>query len=305
MSLSVADLTVGFSLPWSIHANFYGIWILSKPFCAFLGMLFYMCLLVSMWHLMILSVDRLLAIWKPMSYNKILTKTVTTILLVISWVICLIFIVIPVIMEGAESFYFVKSERMCGSSSYKSPKSMLVFGVFFAIPFTATLICNIMLWILVYREIDHVSRDTHIHSGQFRPDQRIRRQIKGAFTVGIVVLVFCITWLPCIVWNLHQAATMIRIPQTAEYIIMWMGVSNSSLNFFIFLTTNRRFRSGFLMLIKCKTPAQIRRDILYAISASHTCSNSNSSDNNNMNNVNYITSNETSSCNVNYVSCHL
>ena len=256
-----------------------------------------MCLLVSVWHLIILSVDRLLAIWKPMSYNKILTKTVTTILLVISWVICLIFIAIPVIIEGAESFYFVKSERMCGSSSYKSPKSMLVFGVFFA--------THIILWILVYRETDHVSRDTHIHSGQFRPDQRIQRQIKGAFTVGIVVLVFCITWLPCIVWNLHQAAAMIRIPQTAEYIIIWMGVSNSSLNFFIFLTMNRQFRSGFIMLIKCKTTAQIRRDTLYAIPVSHTCSNSNSSDNNNMNNVNYVTSNETSSSDVNYVSCHL
>ena len=112
------------------------------------------------------------------------------------------------------------------------------------------------------------------------------------------MLVFCITWLPCIVWNLHQAATMIRIPQTAEYIIMWMGVSNSSLNFFIFLTMNCQFRSGFIMLIKCKTPAQIRRDTLYAIPVSHTCSNSNSSDN-------YVTSNETSSSNVNYVSCHL
>ena len=174
-------------------------------------------------------------------------------------------------VPNEKSYYFQKAERLCGSSSYKSPRSMKIFAGFFAIPFTVTSMCNITLWILAYKEINRLSADPENHSEHFQSDNRVKKQLKSAFTVGIVVIVFCVTWLPCVIWNLHQAVTRVRIPPKAEYIIMWMGISNSSLNFFIFLAMNRKFRLGFVQLVKCKKTPKTRKAQYTVPSISHTC----------------------------------
>ena len=66
---------------------------------------------------------------------------------------------------------------------------MKIFAGIFAIPFTVTSMCNITLWILAYKEINRLSADPENHSEHFQSDHHVKKQVKSAFTVGIVVIV--------------------------------------------------------------------------------------------------------------------
>ena len=249
LSLTVADLAVGFIMPWHVYPNITLIWPFGYHFCLILAQICCVSFAVSIWMLMFLSFDRFLAIWRPLRYSSILNPRTAKVIISLTWIGSLTVMSLP--LFGVGKFYFSPTERLCSASAVDSAPYMKAIAIFLAPPFTFIYIWNALLWQKACLEIRRLSNMNEMSSTQYSTDRKRRRQLMAAVTIGVVVLVFSVTWLPCFLWNLHAALTGIPLPPEAEYIIMWLGLSNSCLNFFIFVSTNRHFRQHVLAMLKC------------------------------------------------------
>ncbi|KAG7156767.1 Octopamine receptor beta-1R-like 2 [Homarus americanus] len=88
-------------------------------------------------------------------------------------------------------------------------------------------------------------------SGEVKKKQaslhKMKRERKAAKTLGIIVSVFLLCWLPFFSWYLVSAlcGDACAVPDTLVTILFWIGYFNSTLNPIIYAYFNRDFRKAF------------------------------------------------------------
>ncbi|XP_068216212.1 octopamine receptor beta-2R-like [Palaemon carinicauda] len=81
---------------------------------------------------------------------------------------------------------------------------------------------------------------------------KMKRERKAAKTLGIIVSVFLLCWLPFFTWYLVSAlcGDACAVPDTLVTILFWIGYFNSTLNPVIYAYFNRDFRKAFRKTLK-------------------------------------------------------
>ncbi|XP_045590995.2 alpha-2 adrenergic receptor [Procambarus clarkii] len=76
---------------------------------------------------------------------------------------------------------------------------------------------------------------------------KMKRERKAAKTLGIIVSVFLLCWLPFFTWYLVSAlcGQACAVPNAIVTILFWIGYFNSTLNPIIYAYFNRDFRKAF------------------------------------------------------------
>ncbi|XP_038044716.1 G-protein coupled receptor moody-like [Patiria miniata] len=150
VNLSVADLLTSLVIPWD------AVELLGKDgqpinawICSVVAVLQYTTVGCSMYTLASVGLNRLLLITRPATVYRIIdTPRKITVWLVVTWLVPLLIVLVPPLMDIGGVGYNRKYHN-CGSKSYH-PRSdtydVIIAGVLYPIPLITIIVCYALIW---------------------------------------------------------------------------------------------------------------------------------------------------------------
>ncbi|KAM4687784.1 rhodopsin, GQ-coupled-like [Discoglossus pictus] len=259
-SLAVADLALGILVvPFSVYGEltllfmngsspggahevlFVGSW---HP-CYLIGPVFAGCTLVSISTIFLLTIERSIAILKPLHKEVVITRRRTLLLILLSWISSFFLAMTPMIFsQGGIVMEYNTCSRMCNYAlAPASPahvwQILLLFPAFDFSLLGGTLIINA----LSLTTIHQYSRRRKLLSGTDQEPLKVSfSDIKAAKTIGTLTIAFTASFTPIAVFVVGNVLGYQWC--TFAFFAFWILASNSCCNVIIYSVCDQRFREG-------------------------------------------------------------
>ncbi|XP_034144772.1 trace amine-associated receptor 6-like [Esox lucius] len=227
LSLAVSDLLVGLIvIPANTLAIMEPCWVLGDYFCALLLYITFLSETSSLGNLILISVDRYVAVCDPLMYNLKITTRRTIFCIFISWCCCIMYDVVYV-----KLYVKIQVPSGCFEECY-SIEGAFWFSVFdFLISVIVPCSIIITLYLKIFlvarsqsRKIQHVSKlaatVSYVQSVQANNSEK-----KAAKTLGFVVFNYLLFWNPIFI-----LFSMLSGSNLASIIISCLPLVNSFIN---------------------------------------------------------------------------
>ena len=269
ISLSIADfLVAALVMPCALDAVNTGKWRCGHVWGRLNGFGNFLFCISSIMHLMMLSVDRYMAIARPLYYPMEMTKSRAFSLCLAMWLYSALWAFLP--LFGVSSYEcFISYIGTCEAKDWSK------FGLNFAFAISVvsgTYGVALLSMVLVYFKIGRVIRNQlqrtqEVASGE---DQKSRNEIeqfglfhktkqtkiankmsrhKGLVTLITVTLVYFICWSPFCILLFIEIGTGEKVRGPYGTLAMFVGFTNSCCNPIIYSIKYRRFRSAVIRLL--------------------------------------------------------
>ncbi|XP_040021916.1 beta-2 adrenergic receptor [Gasterosteus aculeatus] len=258
-SLAVADLAVGmFVVPLSVYAEVHLMatdsapeWTLhnsqSASFhpCNVIGPVFAGCTLVSITTIFLLTIERSIAVLRPLHKGSVITRKRTTILIVLSWVGSFFLAVSPMVFSGEIVLEYNSCSRMCNYAlgtigEFPSPawNILLLFPVFDFTLLGGTVVINVVSMSSIRqhsrRRKQLAERD---HQSTTKPTFS---DIKAAKTIGTLTVAFTASFAPIAVFVVGNVLGNKWC--NFSFFAFWILATNSCWNVIIYSVRDQKFR---------------------------------------------------------------
>ncbi|NWR64609.1 GPR21 protein, partial [Bucorvus abyssinicus] len=248
-TMAYADLLVGVScLVPSLSLLHYPIVLSESLVCQIFGYVVSVLKSVSMASLACISIDRYIAITKPLTYNTLVTPWRLRICILIIWLYsCLVFL--PSFRWGKPG-YHGDVFQWCANSWNTDPYFTLFIVVMLYAPaafivcftyFNIFRICQQHTKEINERRVRFSSQDGEAGEAQPCPDKRY------AMVLFRITSVFYILWLPYIIYFLLESSNVYS-NRVASFLTTWLAISNSFCNCVIYSLSNSVFQKGLKRL---------------------------------------------------------
>nr|AKQ63050.1 orphan G-protein coupled receptor 46 [Platynereis dumerilii] len=263
VSLAVADMTVAvFVMPYSLLFEIYGEWRFGWVFCYFWISCDVTCCTASILHLCVISLDRYLAITGPLSYHRRMSKLRAVTMIVGVWICSIAISFLPIFLgwfaDHSQMDLYTDSAN-CGLYVNKI-YAVISSAMSFYIPLVVMLCVYFKIFRIAQsqaREIHRLEKSVDFSSGpndlRFgRKSRKFKKDIKAIRTLGTLMGLFCVSWLPFfLMYLIMPFCSSCNFPATLVSAITWLGYINSSINPCIYTLLNRDFRIAFRKLVTC------------------------------------------------------
>lgn len=240
LSLACADLTVTAIMEplFTYHINYY-IQTDGTLFDVFHDITGYVSNLASISLLLVVTVDRLIAIRLPLKYKVFLSKRKVTIIIIITWICSFVFgVVFRVFQMHAALMWSVCSFLLLGT--------LLSYPYIF---YAAHRQERLTLQQLTLQR--QTSREVNITTNT-NSSRRVFAEKKATKTVAIVVCFYSVCWIPILVYT--QVKRDVVHDQSAFlpgfFVVYTLSMLNSTFNPFIYCVRNRRYRDELRALYR-------------------------------------------------------
>jgi len=283
VSLAVADLTVAvLVMPYAVLYELHGRWTFGWVFCYFWISCDVTCCTASILHLGVISVDRYLAVTEPLTYRGRMTRRRALMAVAGVWTCSSAISFVPVYAgwfvensagdDGEQHMRLYEDGPTCG---------LFVNRIYAVISSTTSFYLPLVVMLVVYAKIYRVARrqaaeiqqlESSLRAAQRTPTGRLQRRsrrvvsdTKAVKTLGTLMGLFCVSWLPFFVLYVVKpfCATACHVPAEVEMAVTWLGYCNSFINPCVYAFLNRDFRSAFGRVLCCGSNA-IARDVASA-----------------------------------------
>ncbi|XP_037837496.1 trace amine-associated receptor 1-like [Kryptolebias marmoratus] len=241
LSLAVADLLVGIIVfPLTI--------VFSPSSCMFHEDLFckirdsfnaYLCT-CSIMHLCCISVDRYYAVCQPLMYKSKISHRVVVIMIILNWIFSAIIgigVSIPVL-----------TNKQCEDTCFIDFLIANTVGPIFSFYLPLVIMLCIYLKIFLVAQRQARSIQTRMKGGAAVS----KMERKATKTLAIVLGVFLLSWTPCFICITFSTFSNILIPVPVIETLIWLALTNSTLNPFIYAFFYIWFRSAFKIIMSGK-----------------------------------------------------
>lgn len=243
LNLAVSDLMVGVTLPY--HLAFYVDSTLhhNKSVCISRFVMFSIACGGSIYNLIVIAIDRYVAIVHPLSYNAYATKRRVLLIIVIAWICTMAVSSIPIYWNCFDT------ADMCELESVL-PRYYIV-----AIQMPAFFLSWIAMFLLYWK----IWREAHMHARRMNfgivPNIVEKNDRKSVQVVLLILGCFSICWFPYFV-----VACMRTFGWRTNSMAIWykstfaLAIANSGMNPFIYAWKNANFRKAFQKILHFKSP---------------------------------------------------
>ncbi len=251
MSMCTANLILGLVAVFSIAPAVLKRWIYGQFMCRVFGTFVLPFIIVSVWCLVILSIDRYLAISKPLHHHLIVTQRR------LSFVIAIAFI-FPFIafssgfINGTDVEYnyercacFKSTKYLQSAAKYQN----ILAGV--AAQLSVSVLCTLFVLIMIlftYARIIIITRSQNrLIRGNFgglpaQNNERVKSIDRKVLRMLLATaVVFLAAWPPLMIVDL-LTATGIAIPESLVFCTFWLSISSSWLQVLSLAVTSANFR---------------------------------------------------------------
>uniref|UniRef100_A0A8B9Q0C9 G-protein coupled receptors family 1 profile domain-containing protein n=1 Tax=Apteryx owenii TaxID=8824 RepID=A0A8B9Q0C9_APTOW len=246
LNLATADLLVGvMCIAEALDDILDGDFDRSKSFCLLrIAMSMTPCI-GSILTLLLISLDRYLAVRLPLSYPTLLKKMPVVLSLVVLWVVSFLFGHLPLILPSLQQSNYT---GYCGLLYAARSEYLyaLCFGVF--APALLALVClHVSVGSIAYMQ------HTRLRRAQAGPLHAHLRHFKALRTVLIVLICFSLSWGPYLVGGVVQATcSSCNLAGPLKDSLFLLGETNSLINPLIYALYSKDIRIHVTKLLKCK-----------------------------------------------------
>ncbi|XP_036407746.1 alpha-1D adrenergic receptor-like [Megalops cyprinoides] len=281
-NLAIADLLLSIIvLPFSACLEVLGCWIFGRVFCNIWAAVDVLCCTASILSLCVISIDRYIGVKYSLKYPTLMTEKKAGVILVVVWVSSMAISIGPLLgwKEPLPS-----DESIC--SITQEPGYALFSSLFsFYLPLMVILVMYFRIYVVARRttesleagvkkegsksmevvlrihcrsvlEESAVSARSKTHPLRSSLSVRLMkfsREKRAAKTLGIVVGVFILCWLPFfLVLPLGSLFPPLKPSDMVFKVIFWLGYFNSCVNPIIYPCSSKEFKRAFIRLLKCQ-----------------------------------------------------
>ncbi|XP_064621728.1 probable G-protein coupled receptor 21 [Lineus longissimus] len=248
LNLAITDLALGVE---GLSGTFYhaalGIWPINHTSASMHGLFGQMFLGVSATTLAAVSIDRYIAISRPLIYHTVMTIKTCIIMMIVVWLSNLLVVLIPIFGYGR--YEFNPNTYLC-HTDFRSFRILLFvdFGIQI-MPATAVItFCYWRIFLISKRAHEDIAK---LNIGATYKQKPKKNAMKAVRTIGITVVAYYISWMPFSILQLINAFTVVNFPKVMDFSISFLGISNSFMNCIIYCITHRDFYRGAKDLMCC------------------------------------------------------
>ncbi|XP_053572229.1 beta-2 adrenergic receptor-like [Bombina bombina] len=277
-SLALADLPVGLLVvPYSVYREarhiVYGLEnygeetpsdLISIIPCFIMGPLFAGCTFVSISTIFLLSVERSIAVLRPLHKKVVITRKRTGYLIIISWFISFLLAMMPLLFSRDITLEYNFCSKMCNYAfTSNQPQGsrwniMLLFPVFDFSLLGSTFIINFITFAAI-RQYCKLRKQLEMDA-QSTCSKVSFSDITAAKTIGILTFAFSASFGPIAVFVVGNVLGYSWCE--FSFYAFWILTSNSCWNVIIYSARDIRFRQGVRELFSkrvLKSPSQQQR----------------------------------------------
>ncbi|XP_050982680.1 trace amine-associated receptor 13c-like [Labeo rohita] len=246
LSLAVADLIAGLILmPVQGMKLIEPCWYFGEIFCSIFPLILYVVVTASLGNLVIISVDRFIAVNDPLRYPLKVTTNRLIVSIVVNWLFSFIY-----------SFYLLYESLLYPERNHSCIGECVLYIrlEYLILDSFVCLVAPCCVIISLYVKICFVANYQAKHFNSVT-DKKARSEKKAAKTLGIVVLVYLLCWMPYYLTTLslghdENDALLINIMQ-------WIVCMNSLMNPLIYALFYRWFRlsAKYILTLKILEPS--------------------------------------------------
>ncbi|GAB1600016.1 adenosine receptor A2b-like [Argonauta hians] len=243
-SLAVADLLVGVLVGPLAVLSFKG---LPHDFngCILVNSCLVLLTQCSINGLLVVAIDRFVAINYPFTYEKYFTIKFSLVLVVISWMVALIIGLLPIMGWNLGP----TEEKFCSFMNVIDMKYMVYFNFFGCVlfPLVVMLVIYAQIFKIVMTQLKQISALQPSNSVDNRKKyarRKLRKEMKAAKSLVIIICIFVVCWFPIHIINciILLKGTSIIIPKIVFLIAIILSHANSSINPCLYAYGNSQFK---------------------------------------------------------------
>ncbi|KAM3613135.1 uncharacterized protein V6R79_021110 [Siganus canaliculatus] len=274
VSLAVADFLVAvlvmpFSLVRSVDT-----WHFGGDFCRGHFLLDVTLSTSSIFNLSCVALDRYVAVCDPLHYPARMSRRRVAALLLLCWILPLVLsaLCVSLGMYAHTPVAEVSNSTQQGGhtcqATFHVPYAFATSATSFFFPVGFMLFAYGKILKAAHRQvrcihaIDHHTGKLRMNQGPFSSDSSRhvqtrtenysqRKEWKAVKTLGLIMGVFLVCWLPFFCMNMVHPLTGYNISPVILDVSMWLGYANSSLNPFIYVLFNKNYRHAFSAMLHC------------------------------------------------------
>ena len=282
LSLSITDLCIGtLVMPNSAIITLHWEWPLGAIFCNIYTSVDVMLCTVSILTLFAISLDRYIAVTRPLRYQQQVTCRRVYKVCGFIWIFSFILAFVPIHLgwnSADGSVQNMANPRICAFELNKVYVLIDSVGTYFA-PLTVMCVVYMNVLLITKRQVQEINKlsrlgqttnmlsnrkkdkkhkisngdNTHLQipakSSGFHSPPKLASDTKATITLASLVLAFAICWIPYFVIFTMKPFISEPVNVHIDLFCLWLGYVNSAINPFLYAYYNSAFRNAFARVL--------------------------------------------------------
>ncbi|XP_018570359.2 G-protein coupled receptor 52 [Anoplophora glabripennis] len=262
LSLAVADLLCGLIVvPLSILPAVMKKWVYDDIMCRLVGYLEVTLWAITVYTFMWISVDRYLAVRKPLRYETLQTKTRCQCWMAFTWISAAMLCSPPLL--GLNEPHYDAEAYICmlkwsNMAAYSVTLAILILG--------PSLITIVYTYTYIFRMKSKLRSGVPFHDKEYATALAESLSNPSHMMSFALVIAFWLSWTPYIFVKLYEYRTgKLNNMQLLHFGIVWLGFLNSFWKSIILITLSPQFRLAlriFCMTICCRYKGRLQAELI-------------------------------------------
>ncbi|XP_051780699.1 trace amine-associated receptor 13c-like [Erpetoichthys calabaricus] len=253
LSLAVADFMVGiFSMPFKLIQIIENCWYFGDTLCFIYFCISFLLTSVSISNLVFIAIDRYIAVCDPLLYSSKITVPVIQMFIATSWAVSLLYNWVLIYFKGITFTY--ENVNICLGKCdviYTETWGLVDLIATFILPCSVMVSLYIKIFIVAKRHLRIINSMSQqmVTKERNQCNMSKKSERKAAKTLGIVMAVFLLCWIPYYLCIIFDTYTSFSTPRIVFNAFTWLVFFNSGFNPIIYALFYSWFQKSFKLIM--------------------------------------------------------